>query len=417
MPYPAVTIPIAVETVNTNSNKVVYGKWYAQKKTGKKNWLAIKVERSANPISSTQGTKIYRVTYKGILYNDGRNGGALNTGSFIGGSQGDEVSVAVNLTGKALQDAISAAAKKMPAYKAAIAALEDAATTPADQGNTADSDLNNTPIPNVELGQVRWNPPPHFITRSPSFYNLANIGGDSTSSTRILSNYGNSISYKLGKIYQNKSSAAALNGKDNVDPNKVKANELWGFRFLYNPKEIKYYSQIDTSIDWMLQPKDPSNFFGGNTIIEFTLYLNRIADMKALRSSGSVANNYPGGALSSEQKNGVLTRGTEFDLEYLYRVVNGAPGKTTLVTDSSLLTSDYGYITGMPVWIQIHDNMRYRGSLSSIEVAHVIFTESMIPTLSIVNLKFIRYPELDKLGKSRADIEANLTNKSKTTQN
>jgi hypothetical protein len=402
-------IPTAVETVNRNSNNVVYGKWYAQKKTGKKNWLAIKIDRSTNPISSTQGTKIYRVTYTSILYSDGTNGAALNTGTVLGA---DEVSVASNLTGQALKDAISAGAKKMPTYKKALAALEDAATTPADQDNTADSDLDNTPIPNVELDQVRWNPPPHFITRSPSFYNLANIGGDRVSSAKVLSTYGNSISYKLGKVYQNKSSAAALNNKDNVDPNKVKANDLWGFRFLYNPKEISYGSAIDTSIDWMLQPKDPSNFFGGNTIITFTLYLNRIADMKALRSSGNVANNYPGGALSAEQKNGILKRGTEFDLEYLYRVVNGAPGKTTLVTDSTLLTSDYGYITGMPVWIQIHDNMRYRGSLSSIEVSHVIFTESMIPTLSVVKLSFIRYPELDRLGTNKDAV----VNKIKTTE-
>ena len=66
------------------------------------------------------------------------------------------------------------------------------------------------------------------------------------------------------------------------------------------------------------------------------------------------------------------------------------------MSDSKLLTSDYGYITGMPLWIQLHDNLIYKGSLSSLSVEHVIFTENMVPTLSVVSLSFIRYPELVK---------------------
>lgn len=404
-------MPSSVTLINSGSNKIIPGTWYSQRKCGKKDWLVIKIE-NAGLIGGTQGTKIYKLIYTQISYNDGASGTPINSGATIGF---DEVSVPANATGDDLKKAIAASAAKGAAFSKAKKALEEIATSKCDEDNKADGTLDNTPVPNTEINGVRWNPPPHFITRPPSFYDLANIGGGNASPRSAVNTYGKTANLKLGKIYQNKASAAALNAKAAANPNTVKADQLWGFKFLYNPKEISYGSTIDTAIDWMLQPKDPSNFFGGNTVITLNLYLNRIADMKALRSSGTIANDYPGGALTTEQKNGILKRGTEFDLEYLYRVVNGDPGNTSLVSDTSLLTSDFGYITGMPVWIQIHDNMRYRGSLSSIEVNHVIFTESMIPTLSVVKLSFIRYPELDKLGKNKSDIVDILTNKAQTT--
>jgi hypothetical protein len=36
--------------------------------------------------------------------------------------------------------------------------------------------------------------------------------------------------------------------------------------------------------------------------------------------------------------------------------------------------------------------MRYKVSLASLNVNHVIFSEQMIPMFSIVDLQFIRYP-------------------------
>ena len=266
-----------------------------------------------------------------------------------------------------------------------------AGTAPLTSIDGAQVPINDTPL--SPTGADRWNPPNHFSTRTLPF--SKNLNQQASETLQAATKY----SSNLGKIYQNVDSAKSLNtksSKTSAPPaisNKTAASSLWGFRFTYNPTSIRYGTTIDTSIDWMLAPKDPSAFFGGNTTVSFDLYLNRIADMSTLLNNKQ-SEAYT--SLSAEHKNGILKRGTEYDLEYLYRVVNGDPGKTSLVSDSTLLTSDYGYITGMPLWIQLHDNLIYKGSLSSLSVEHVIFTENMVPTLSVVSLSFIRYPELAK---------------------
>lgn len=403
------TIPITVESYNKLSNKYIPGQWYAQDSTDK-TWTVILIQR-LQP-GTMQGTSSYEYRYYKYLFKDGRN--ETDFANFL---------IGVDIVSGTNENELQAAAVKKENYKKAKKELESVITGANRTGEDPNNVLNNTPIPTSELDGVQWNPPPHQITRPPSFYTLANIGSNAVipstaKSAEILKALSGNIN-KLGKIYQNKSSAVALNklGKGVTEAN-VKTNALWGFRFTYNPTRIAYGSTIDTAIDWMLQPKDPSNFFGGNTVITFDLYLNRIADMNALKKASSLKQAY-GRDLTPEEKNGILKRGTEYDLEFLYRVVNGAPGETTLVSDTSLKTSDFGYITGMPTWIQFHDNMRYRGSLSSIQVEHVIFTEQMIPMLSVVKLAFIRYPELDKLGKkNRKKIEGQLetnANSSETT--
>lgn len=400
-------MPAPVQTINAASNKILPGNWavkYIEPTYKTTQWMVIEVTRTTKGTGILSGSEYF---FKQYIYS--------STGQLISSQKlGSDIVAPVLGSTQAWRDS---AEQNQPVFKKAKSLLETAVTL--GQGDpTEGTVLNNTPVPNTELDQIRWNPFPHFITRSPSFYNLANINVDEknqASQATIQKAYNAALNSKLGKIYQNKTSAAALNNKENVDPSKVKAGDLWGFRFLYNPTQLSYGSTIDTAIDWMLQPKDPSNFFGGNTVISFDLYLNRIADMKTLRDKGTIASSYPGGSLTDEQINGILKRGTEFDLEYLYRVVNGAPGQTTLVSDSTLLTSDFGYITGMPVWLQFHDNMRYKASLSSIQVTHAIFTESMIPVLSVVKLSFIRYPELDNLGVNKQKVVDSINTK-KTQQ-
>ena len=77
---------------------------------------------------------------------------------------------------------------------------------------------------------------------------------------------------------------------------------------------------------------------------------------------------------------------------------NGSPAKT----------ADFGYITGTPVWLKIHPNMRYKVSLASMSVNHVIFTEQMIPMFTTVDLQFIRYPVVSELD---ADVQKSYNEK------
>ena len=235
------------------------------------------------------------------------------------------------------------------------------------------------------------NPPNHVATRDVSFfrksglYNTApgaNINMDNSvaaNSFLDLTDAGN-----LGFITVD------------FDAKKYKASQYdWVFRFNYNPTSISYQTTPNTSIDWTLASADPANVIGGNTTVSLTLYLNRIADLADLNNGRYSAANYFGVNLTTEQKNGLMSRGTEYDLEYLYRVINGDPQDASqglLLGTAGGISSDFGYITGMPCWIKLHNSLRYKISMSSISVNHVLFTESMVPTLTTVDISFVRIP-------------------------
>lgn len=257
---------------------------------------------------------------------------------------------------------------------------------------------------------TRTNPPNHYTTRSVSHWNKikANIIKDfgsarGSSAYNIpkgrldILNTENSAAGVLGMVFQDAESAKALN----LDTKKP-----WGFRFVYNPTSISYSTSMDTSIDWILATHDPANYIGGSFGVGLTLYLNRVADMTELAGLknkwSSYGQNYPR-TLREEEVQGILHRGTEYDLEFLYRVVNGdpKPSENTLLTykenGQNPKTADFGYITGTPVWLKIHPNMRYKVSLASLSVNHVIFTEQMVPMFTTVDLQFIRYPIASEL--------------------
>ena len=61
---------------------------------------------------------------------------------------------------------------------------------------------------------------------------------------------------------------------------------------------------------------------------------------------------------------------------------------------SDFRTSDFGYISGMPVWVRLNDQMRYKGVIGSISVNHVMFTLDMVPTMTEVAISFIRIPTM-----------------------
>lgn len=335
-------------------------------------WVGMLIEQKTNPSTNKLGNAITLVRCD----KDGSN----ITKSFLGW---DTLTSGPNF-GKAQEELLKA-------VRADCGTIDDA---PAASVQVTPSD-----------GLIRYNPPSHFATRGISHGNRVTANNDS-----VIAGYdkkGNPIAIspvnradfvnsraKLGRIYQSEAGAQALNQRGGGPKGKGKQN-YWGFRFTYNPNKLSYGTTTNTSIDWMLNSADPANLLGGNTTVEVELYLNRIADMSELKkiNADSIAKNYPT-PLIKEDIEGILARGTEYDLEFLYRVLNGDPGKTSLLTYAGE-TADFGYITGTPCWFHLHDNMRYFGSMSSVNVNHMIFTESMVPMLSVVTLSFIRYPSLE----------------------
>lgn len=272
----------------------------------------------------------------------------------------------------------------------------------------------------------RWNPPPHRESRSvpysirSGFYDNSTLNPETVgfnalqNSANFYSGTGTTVSsgkysfLERGRIFQDSNSAAVLNNVNTGGKtSKSAGSNQWGFRFMYNPTTFSYSTQANNSIDWTLGSKDTAALLAGNQTVSFQLYLNRVVDLSYLNllygpvTGGSAT--VPqmsmqaayGRELSPNEIEGILNRGTEYDLEFLYRCLTGDPiTNNPLLNDSLRKTgsADIGYITGIPLWLYLNDNLRYFGSVSGLEVNHLIFNTEMVPTLSVVTVSFSRYP-------------------------
>ena len=191
---------------------------------------------------------------------------------------------------------------------------------------------------------------------------------------------------------------------------------------MYNPDGFSYSTSSNNSIDWTLGSKDPATVLSGNQTVTLELYLNRIADMSYLtdltygKTTLSQTQAY-GRELDKTEIEGIINRGTEYDIEFLYRVLNGDPLKNPLLFNSSYngVTADFGYTTAVPCWLYLNDNLRYYGSVGSFQVVHRLFTPNMVPMLSIMSITFNRYPALWNdngiAGKDQKSVNAALATK------
>jgi hypothetical protein len=306
-------------------------------------------------------------------------------------------------------------------YKAIIGNCTTKAVTEQDNNDT------ETIKPPVEISpptdKLRWNPPPHRVTSTESFGSrmsslyteIAAYGGeviktDDFKKWAAYSESGRFQKFEKLRIFQDAFGAKSLNRayKKTAKPASGQAgnNQLWGFRATYNPTTFSYSTAANTDVDWTLGAKDPAILLSGNQTVSFDIYLNRIADMSAVNPTtgkgavASTAGMYPR-PLEVEEANGIYFRGTEYDLEFLYRVVTGDPEKKNLLLSPAYrnlggVTADLGYTTAVPCWLYLNEDMRYYGSVASIQVNHVMFDLRMVPMLSVVTLTFARYPAADQ---------------------
>ena len=273
-----------------------------------------------------------------------------------------------------------------------IAAKSNAACGDTSSGNGLKDIATVTP----PKGDTRWNPPPHRDARSISYGERVNYGtNDALDTIPAFSEK------ERGRIFQDINSAAVLN----KNPDKLKelvsskgATNQWGFRFMYNPTTFGYSSSSNNSVDWTLGASDPATLLTGNSSVSFEVYINRIPDLKYLRLKTKKVSEEQiyGRPLDDIEREGILNRGTEYDIEFLYRVLNGDPLKESLLLSTKYkgATADFGYTTGVPCWLVLNENLRYYGSVASFSVNHAMFDLNMVPMLSTVSITFARYPAL-----------------------
>jgi len=235
-------------------------------------------------------------------------------------------------------------------------------------------------------------------------------------------------SLNKGVIYQDFGTAVTDKGDSSwgvTNPQyknfKTIGDTRFGFKFHYNP------STIDFSVNAENKTIDPALILSGTSrampiappslpLVNFSLIINRIEDVTMLRK-GSFGNKdmkyFYGRNLSDEEVKGLTTRGSGYDLEYLFRTMLGRP----YVTDLRGTTADIGIAFGLPLILdfspktlseaktantsyvlpdqvnQAQHGQRYWGRIHSVSYTHREFTQEMIPMFTEVFVNFARFPD------------------------
>jgi len=176
---------------------------------------------------------------------------------------------------------------------------------------------------------------------------------------------------------------------------------MYGFKFLYNPNEVSMGWGIAEGFNPEVIQSGADGGFGTigaglfQSTVDFTLLLNRIGDMSYLDSNGLVnpaINPYPNNFNTAEDLQLIYKKGTMYDLEYLFRTLNGP----SAIYDSGLngKTADRGYLTGAMVELHLGDGLRYQVRVGNISISHTLFNDRMVPLVSNVQLSCHRYVDI-----------------------
>lgn len=212
------------------------------------------------------------------------------------------------------------------------------------------------------------------------------------------------------------STSAQTNTKVKIDTQK------YGFKFLYNPQTVSMAWGLMSSMDPYYEATQLDKFQVVSTAlmsstVSFELLLNRIQDFDYLNETGLSTGNIPqftntttlaGIAAASTVKNPypenvdpedlkeIWQKGTMYDLEYLFKTINGPDG--TFVSKLNGSTADRGWMRPTIVELHLGNSMRYRVRISEFAVNHIMFNSRMVPILSSVKLTCSRFadgPEVD----------------------
>lgn len=221
-----------------------------------------------------------------------------------------------------------------------------------------------------------------------------------------------------GDITQINESGEVVTARDTVKGSNVQGgSELnledrkYGFQFLWNPESIS--SNVARNMDITPSAADSlrvvTGVFPGQETVSLNLVLNRTNDfacIKHLTKSASPAwntyakyytNTYPGQlkqSVSTELEK-LMEQGTLYDLEYLFRAVNGSgfvgpDGKPGLYTNLlGRVTANIGYLQPTLLGIELgptKDSLSYVGWISNLTMNHTKFTETMIPLETQVSI-------------------------------
>lgn len=221
---------------------------------------------------------------------------------------------------------------------------------------------------------------------------------------------------QMDKQFASNQYVAAKYATATGDASAIVDNTLYGFKFLYNPTTIgmAWGLQQETVPSFEASGQDIVNPIASGLVtstLSFQLMLNRLEDMKYLDSNGLKSGKeyktgvYPDGTLNSDLI-GIYERGTMYDLEYLFRTIQGPSAQfvSTLNDVPSFRTADKGWLRPTIVEVHLGNALRYRCRITELSVNHALFDSRMVPLLSTVSITLARFndfanPDLSKTGK------------------
>lgn len=167
-------------------------------------------------------------------------------------------------------------------------------------------------------------------------------------------------------------------------------NDNFGFRFAYNPETYQEQYTVEQDSDPILAVRSaaigafPVGLDTGVTVsLNLTLY--RGEDMSLL--AGDDYQKYYNG-ITSEQRDTILARGTQADIEHLFRLCNGSPIETWRGK-----TSDWGMLLPSIVVLSLSDYVgtrRIRARITTVSWTHKLFAPGMIPIHTEMTLELAR---------------------------
>jgi hypothetical protein len=177
---------------------------------------------------------------------------------------------------------------------------------------------------------------------------------------------------------------------------------MYGFKFMYNPKEINmsWGAIANANPQFESMQLDTIAPMASNMLsstITFDIILNRMEDMVVLNPNGTYSGSSPYPSWSPVNKNEkgelkkIVEMGTMYDLEYLFKALHGYAGNSNFTSSLRGQSSDPGWLPVRPVELHLGNMLRYRVRVSNLAVRHAIFNSRMVPVFSTVSFTCNRY--------------------------
>jgi hypothetical protein len=217
---------------------------------------------------------------------------------------------------------------------------------------------------------------------------------------------------RLWQFVQNDATDAATTTAT-TGAGKNPKNSLYAFQFLWNPESINFSMQrnqenVPSEADSL---KVVGGAFPSQESISFTIVLDRTNDFACLKAQQGTmqfksgytwkkaneyyATGYDSGAPKNinGQIDELMKLGTNADLEYLFKAINGQVDSSIYKNKLGKVTADIGYLIPNLMAIQLGpnnaDSMSYIGWVDSVSWSHSKFTEEYIPLTTTVQISFM----------------------------